>query len=162
MISTGWRRTRAVPALRVAEAHGRSRRERRAEARRWRRQRSRALPSPDAAGRWLAGFHDAGEEARRQAGRAFIPAASRGVAGLWRVNGELLRMAQVQHPVAQAKPRSPPSPAVRPKTPEVSAERRPITAMSAISSARRASPPEWTRKTGATSSAPISTRRRRR
>jgi Putative transposase len=71
-----------------------SRRERRAEARRWRRQRSRALPSPDAAGRWLAGFHDAGEEARRQAGRAFIPAASRGVAGLWRVNGELLRTAR--------------------------------------------------------------------
>ena len=88
--------------VRVAEAHGRSRRERRAEARRWRRQRSRALPSPDAAGRWLAGFHDADEEARRQAGRAFIPAASRGVAGLWRVNGELLRMARAQHPVAQA------------------------------------------------------------
>ena len=36
------------------------------------------------------------------AGRAFIPAASRGVAGLWRVNGELLRMAFAQHPVAQA------------------------------------------------------------
>ena len=38
----------------------------------------------------------------RMAGRAFIPAASRGVAGLWRVNGELLRMAFAQHPVAQA------------------------------------------------------------
>ena len=50
--------------VRAAEAHRRSRRERRAEARRWRRQRSRALPSPDAAGR--SGFHDPGEEARRQ------------------------------------------------------------------------------------------------
>ena len=38
----------------------------------------------------------------RQAGRAFIPAASRGVAGLWRVNGELLRTARALHPVAQA------------------------------------------------------------
>ena len=36
--------------VRVAEAHGRSRRERRAKGRRWRRQQSRALPSPDAAG----------------------------------------------------------------------------------------------------------------
>ncbi len=30
----------------------------------------------------LQGFHDAGEEARREAGRAFIPASSEGVAGL--------------------------------------------------------------------------------
>jgi len=88
--------------VRAAEAHGRSRRERRAETQRWRRQRSRALPSPDAAGRWLAGFHEAGEEARRQAGRAFIPASSEGVAGLWRVNGDLLQVVQAQHPVAQA------------------------------------------------------------
>ena len=80
--------------VRAAEAHGRSRRQRGAEARRWRRQRSRALPSPHAAGRWLAGFHDAGEEARREAGRAFIPAPSEGVAGLWRVNGDLLRAVQ--------------------------------------------------------------------
>ncbi len=69
--------------VRAAEAHGRSRRQRGAEARRWRRQRSRALPSPHAAGRWLAGFHDAGEEARREAERALIPAPSEGVAGLW-------------------------------------------------------------------------------
>ena len=88
--------------VRSAEAYGRSRPERRAEARRWRRQRSRALPSPHAAGRWLAGFHDAGEEARREAGRAFIPAASAGVAGLWRVNGELLRAVQAQRPATQA------------------------------------------------------------
>ena len=69
--------------VRAAEAHGRSRRQRRAEARRWRRQRSRALPSPHAAGRWLAGFHDAGEEARREAGRAFIPRRARA----WRACG---------------------------------------------------------------------------
>ncbi len=88
--------------VRVADAHGRSRRERRAEARRWRRQRSRTLPSPHAAGRWLAGFHDAGEEARREAGRAFIPASSEGVAGLRRVNGDLLQAVQAQRPAAQA------------------------------------------------------------
>ena len=60
------------------------------------------MPSPHAAGRWLSGFHDAKEEARREAGRAFIPSASRGVAGLWRVNGELLRAVQAQRPEAQA------------------------------------------------------------
>ena len=88
--------------VRAAEAHGQSRRERRAEEARWRRQRSRTLPSSHPAGRWLAGFHDAGEEARREAGRAFIPRPSRGVAGLWRVNGDLLRGVQARHPVAQA------------------------------------------------------------
>jgi hypothetical protein len=89
--------------VRAADAHGRTRGERRAEARRWRRQRSRALPSPHAVGRWLAGFHDAGEEARREAGRAFIPVASRGVAGLWRVNGDLLQAVQAQRPATQAR-----------------------------------------------------------
>jgi hypothetical protein len=84
--------------VRAAEAHGRGRRERRTEARRWRRQRLRALPSRDAAGRWLAGFHDAGKEARRQAGRAFIPASSEGVVGLWRVNGDLLRSKAMSAP----------------------------------------------------------------
>ena len=88
--------------VRAAEAHGRSRRERRAETQRWRRQRSRALPSPDAAGRWLAGFHEAGEEALRQAGRAFIPAASEGIAGLWRVN-PVVRCAPAR---SEAPPRS--------------------------------------------------------
>jgi hypothetical protein len=88
--------------VRAAEAHGRSRQARRAEERRWRRRRSRALPSPDAAGRWLAGFHEADEEARRQPGRAFIPASSEGVAGLWRVNGDLLEAVQAQRPAAQA------------------------------------------------------------
>jgi Transposase DDE domain group 1 len=88
--------------VRAADGHGRSRRERRAEARRWRGRRSRTLPSPHAAGRWLAGFHDAGEEARREAGRAFIPASSEGVAGLWRVNGDLLQAVQAQRPAAQA------------------------------------------------------------
>jgi len=88
--------------VRAAEAHGRSRQARRAEERRWRRQRSRTLPSPHAAGRWLAWFHDADEEARREAGRAFIPASSEGVAGLWRVNGDLLEAVQAQRPAAQA------------------------------------------------------------
>lgn len=88
--------------VRSAEAHGQSRLQRRAAAARWRRQRSRTFPSPHAAGRWLAGFHDAEEEARREPGRAFIPAASPGVSGLWRVNGDLLSRVQAQRPVAQA------------------------------------------------------------
>ncbi len=62
--------------VRAAEAYGRSRRERRAEARRWRRQRSRALPSPHGRAGGLRDFTMPSEEARREAGRAFIPAAS--------------------------------------------------------------------------------------
>ena len=41
--------------------------------------------------------------ARRRGGKpAFIPASSEGVAGLWRVNGDLLQAVQAQRPAAQA------------------------------------------------------------
>jgi hypothetical protein len=86
----------------AAQAHGQSRRERRVEAARWRRPCTRTFPSPHAAGRWLAGFHDAEEEKRRERGRAFIPAQGVGVAGLWRVNGDLVSQVQAQRPQAQA------------------------------------------------------------
>ena len=55
-----------------------------------------------------------------------------------------------------------PSPAPTAKAPELSAERRPVTVRSAISSARRASPRSWTQRIGVISSTPISTRLQRR
>ncbi len=79
--------------VRAAEDHGRSRSERRRLRQRWREERKRALPSPSVVGRWLEGFHDAEEEARRQPGKAFIPATTEGLLGLSRVNGDLLAFA---------------------------------------------------------------------
>ena len=79
--------------VRAVEDLGRSRSERRRLRRRWRDERKRALPSPSVVGRWLEGFHDHEEEARREAGKAFIPAATEGLMGLRRGNADLLAFA---------------------------------------------------------------------
>jgi len=44
--------------------------------RRWRKERRRTVPSPSAVFRYLASFHDRGEEKERRAGKAFIPRAN--------------------------------------------------------------------------------------
>ena len=59
--------------LRHAETHGMRRRERRALKARWRGERRRSVPSDSVVFRYLERFHDAGEEAKREAHRAFIP-----------------------------------------------------------------------------------------
>src|SRR3970040_1435396 len=58
--------------LRKVETAGLSRRARDSLAQRWRQVRRRTVPSPWAVFRYLAGFHDPEEEARRQAHTAFI------------------------------------------------------------------------------------------
>ena len=55
-----------VEILGQVETYGLPRRERRALGRRWRKERRRAVPSPSAVFRYLAGFHDGEEEQRRQ------------------------------------------------------------------------------------------------
>ena len=77
------------------ERYGLPRQERRALAQRWRKERRRAVPSPSAAFRYLAGFHEGAEELQRQPHRAFIPGPNRALQGLGRVNGDLV--AFVQH-----------------------------------------------------------------
>lgn len=72
------------------------RKERLALKRRWRRPRTRAIPSPSATGAWLARFHDAQEESRREAGKAFIPALTESLRALWRVNQDLIGFLQTQ------------------------------------------------------------------
>jgi len=57
---------------------------------RMRRGRERALPSPTAFADWLARFHAAGEETKREAGKAFVPASSATLQGLRRVDRELI------------------------------------------------------------------------
>ncbi len=88
--------------LRRAETPGRRRRERRATERRWRMERRRSVPSPSAVFRYLSGFHDDEEEDRRQAHTAFIPSANEALAGLGRVNGDLVAFVQSRMPHNQA------------------------------------------------------------
>ncbi len=77
-----------------------SRRERRELRRRFRRGRERQLPSASSLLAWLERFHDSAQEDHRVAGKAFIPAATAGLAGLERVNRALL--AFLQRPAPQA------------------------------------------------------------
>ena len=68
-----------------------SRRDRRA---RWRKPRTRALPSPSSMADWLARFHDPEAERQRVPGTAFIPALSEPVRSLWQVNQALIGFLQ--------------------------------------------------------------------
>ena len=76
--------------LRRMETHGMRRCEREAMEQRWRVGRQRSVPSASAVFRYLDKFHDAGEEAKRESGRAFIPAATEGLRGLNRVNADMV------------------------------------------------------------------------
>ena len=67
--------------LRDAETHGMRRRERRALKARWRGERWRSVPSDSVVFRYLERFHDAGEEAKREAHRAFIPSPNDALKG---------------------------------------------------------------------------------
>lgn len=82
---------------RVLRAAGRQRQSRHARAeqrKRWRKAKQRSVPSPSSVFRFLAGFHDEAEEARRTPGTAFIPAANEDLQGLARVNADLLAFVQ--------------------------------------------------------------------
>ena len=80
--------------LRRAERHGLHRRRGEGLARRWRRPRTRSVPSPTSLRRYLERFHDAQEEHKREPQRAFIPAPGAALRGLGRVNADLLAFAQ--------------------------------------------------------------------
>ena len=88
--------------LRRAESYRMRRRERREADRRWRKERRRSVPSPSAAFRYLGGFHDLGEEDRRQSHTAFIPVANEALAGLGKVNGDMVAFAQSRSPQTEA------------------------------------------------------------
>ena len=84
--------------LRRVEHHGLARKERRALERRWRKQRQRTVPSPSAVFRYLAEYHNAAAEQRRQPHRAFIPAPNPALRGLGKVNADLAAFVQGQSP----------------------------------------------------------------
>ncbi len=71
-----------------------SRKERRRQERRWRKEKRRSFPSPSAVFRYLEAFHDEAQEKRRQKGKAFIPEANKHLGGFRAVNGDLMRFTQ--------------------------------------------------------------------
>jgi hypothetical protein len=82
--------------LRRVELHGLSRRERRAQERRWRKEKRRTMPSPTAVFRYLEAFHDDEEEKKRVLGRAFIPATNAYLRGFAEVNRDVMAFSQRQ------------------------------------------------------------------
>jgi hypothetical protein len=82
--------------LRRVELHGLSRRERRVQKRRWRKEKRRTVPSPTAAFRYLRAFHDEEEEKKRVVGRAFIPASNEYLRGMAKVNADMMVFSQRQ------------------------------------------------------------------
>ena len=84
--------------VREVETWGMRRRERRALEERWRMERRRSVPSDSGVFRYLEMFHDVGEEAMREAHRAFIPAPNEALRGLWKVNAAMVSFIQSRSP----------------------------------------------------------------
>jgi hypothetical protein len=84
------------------ETKGLSRRERREEERRWRKEDRLFVPSPSAIFRRLEAFHDPQEELKRVKGKAFIPLPNEHLQGLARVNRDLVASIQQRHPKTEA------------------------------------------------------------
>lgn len=88
--------------FREAECWGLSRSERRDLQRRFRKGRERTFPSATRLREYLEAFHDVEEEAKRVAGKAFIPARNEHLRGLHRVNETLVRSVCGYRPQTQA------------------------------------------------------------
>ena len=88
--------------LRQAETYGMRPRERRVSEARWRSARRRSVPSESVVFRYLESFHDEGEESRRRAHTAFIPAPTKALSGLYEVNAELVSFVQRHLPQNKA------------------------------------------------------------
>lgn len=73
--------------LRELELYGRTRSEKRALARRWRKQRTRTFPSPTSIREYLELFHDREQEDLRAPHEAFIPEPSQLLTALVRLHG---------------------------------------------------------------------------
>jgi hypothetical protein len=84
--------------LREVEFYGRTRSERRALARRWRKERTRTLPSPTAAREYLELFHNSEQEEHRRPHTAFIPEPCKLLWALVLLNGAFAAAVQRRSP----------------------------------------------------------------
>jgi len=83
--------------LKQAEMHGLRRKVRRALLRRWRKEKTRAVPSASSIFRYLANFHDIEQEKQRQPGKAFIPVPNVHLQGFVEINKELAAFSGFQN-----------------------------------------------------------------
>lgn len=88
--------------LRRAELHDLPRSQRRELARRWRKERRRAVPSPSAVRRYLEAFHDPAQEALRPIQGAFFPAPNEHLRALKNVHRDLVAFLQRRSPQEEA------------------------------------------------------------
>jgi len=84
--------------LREFEFYGRTRSERRALKRRWRKERTRTLPSPTSMRDYLELFHEPEQEKLRKQHEAFIPEPSQALTALSRLNGAFAAAMQRRSP----------------------------------------------------------------
>jgi hypothetical protein len=88
--------------FRDLEFYGRTRSEKRALKRRWRKSRTRTFPSPTAMREYLELFHDPEQENLRAPHEAFIPAPSELLGALSRLNGSFAAAVQRRTPQTTA------------------------------------------------------------
>jgi hypothetical protein len=77
-----------------AVSHGLSRKGRRGLKKRWRKDKTRSVPSSSSVFRYLAEFHDRAQEGLREAGRAFIASPNEALRGLCKVNKDFVGFVQ--------------------------------------------------------------------
>lgn len=88
--------------LKKAEMHGLRRKVRRALLRRWRKEKTRAVPSASSIFRYLANFHDSKQEKQRQPGKAFIPTPNKHLQGFAGINRDFAKFSSFQNPESTA------------------------------------------------------------
>ena len=88
--------------LKKAQMHGLRRKVRRALLGRWRKERTRTVPSPSAIFRYLAQFHDTQQEGNRQPGKALIPLANEHLRGFEAINKDLVAFSNRQQSASTA------------------------------------------------------------
>jgi len=79
--------------------HGMTKKQRSVYQNRWRKSKSRTLPSMSVIRRYLEQFHNGNEEAKRVKGQAFIPAHNEQLQNLLEINSCLTNFAQSKNPV---------------------------------------------------------------
>ncbi len=82
--------------LKKVELHGLRRKVRRSLLRRWRKERTRSVPSPSSIFRYLAQFHDDKQEGHRQPGKAFIPESNEHLSGFSGINKDFAAFLHLQ------------------------------------------------------------------
>ena len=88
--------------LQRIELKGLTRQQRRAQERRWRKEKHRSVPSPSAIFRYLEAFHDQEQEKNRETGKAFIPLSNNYLQGLMKINRDFIASVQKHNPCTEA------------------------------------------------------------